>query len=95
MAKEKKSESAKADSQEMSLEEAKAWRTSLGSKKRELSNQEKQKAFRLYWAQEKYKFGKGKDLEHVLWLHLKATKQDEPEQFENGLKHFGLQKKIR
>ena len=31
-------------------------------------------------------------LEHVLWLHLVATKNDEPANFEAGLKNFGIKK---
>lgn len=80
---------------EMSLEEAKALRASLYKPEaKELSEEEKREEFRLYWAREKYKYGKSKQLEEILWLHLKASKMDKPEQFESGLKHFGL-KKIR
>lgn len=81
--------------EEMTMAEAKAWRASLaplGAKV--VSEQEKREAFRVFWAQEKSKYGKKKDLEEILWLHLQATKQDQPEQFEQGLAHFGL-KKIR
>lgn len=78
---------------EMTLAEAKAYRASLNKTVTPVLNeQEKREAFRIFWAQEKSKYGKSKDLEQVLWLHLKATKQDEPEQFENGIKHFGLTK---
>ena len=84
-----------ASNQDMSLEEAKAYRASLYKPaKKKLSEQEKREAFRIYWATEKAKYGKKKDLEGILWLHLKSSKLDEPEQFEKGLAHFGL-KKIR
>lgn len=83
------------EKQEMTLAEAKAWRSGLTPKgKKVLTEQEKREAFRLFWASEKYKYGKGKDLESILWLHIKASKLDQPEQFEQGLAHFGL-KKIR
>lgn len=79
--------------EEMTLTEAKAYRMSLNkAKEKELSEQEKREAFRVFWAQEKSKYGKSKDLEPVLWLHLKATKMDAPEQFDAGIKHFGLSK---
>ena len=79
------------DEPEMSLEEAKAFRASLHvPKKKSFSEQEKREEFRIYWAQEKSKYGKSKDLEQILWVHLKSAKFDEPEQFEKGLQHFGL-----
>lgn len=88
-----KKEIEKETSKEMSLEEAKAYRASLYKPtKKTLSDQEKREQFRLYWAQEKYKYGKSKNLEQIVWMHLKASKLDDPEKFEAGLKHFGLQK---
>lgn len=80
---------------EMSLEEAKAYRASLHKPEiQKLTEEEKRDLFRIFWAQEKYKYGKAKDLEQILWVHLKASKLNEPEQFDAGLAHFGL-KKIR
>lgn len=77
----------------MSVAEAREYRASqYKASKPELTEQEKREAFRVYWAQEKSKYGKSKDLEPVLWLHLKSMKMDAPEQFENGIKHFGLTK---
>lgn len=79
--------------QEMSLDEAKAYRASLYKKEdAELSEQEKREQFRLFWAENKYKYGKAKDLEDILWMHIKAVKLNAPEQFEDGLVHFGLKK---
>lgn len=80
-------------SEEMSLEEAKAYRASLYKEvPKTLSEEEKREQFRIFWASEKSKYGKTKDLEQIIWLHLKATKMDEPEKFENGLQSFGLKK---
>lgn len=80
-------------SSEMSMEEAKAYRASLYKPAvRSLTEQEKREEFRLFWAMEKYKYGKSKDLEQILWLHLKASKLDNPENFQEGLSHFGLKK---
>ena len=93
--KETKKEWKRAEKSEMSLEEAKAYRASRYSPiAKTWSAEEKREAFRIFWAQEKYKYGKSKDLEDIVWLHLKSSKLDEPEKFEEGLKHFGL-KKIR
>lgn len=77
--------------EEMTLEEAQAYRSSLvKEQKEELSNTEKREAFRVYWAENKMKYGLTNRLEEVLWLHLVSTKNDEPENFEAGLKNFGL-----
>lgn len=85
----------KQEEQEMTLAEAKAYRASLyKAEKKELTVEEKKEQFRIFWAQQKHKYGKAKDLEQILWVHLKATKHDEPEKFEAGLAHFGL-KKVR
>lgn len=79
--------------QEMTLEEAKAFRASMYKEpKKEMTEKEKRMQFKLFWAKEKTKYKKSRSLEEILWLHLKATKQDEPEHFEDGLRHFGLKK---
>lgn len=79
--------------QEMTLEESKAFRASLYREpKKALSEKEKRMQFKLFWAKEKKKYKNGKSLEEILWLHLKNTKQDEPTNFEEGLRHFGLKK---
>lgn len=89
---EKKQEAKKS---EMTLQEAKAYRASLAPKDdQKLAEHEKREQFRLFWAENKYKYGKAKDLEHILWEHLKSAKLSEPKDFEAGLTHFGL-KKIR
>ena len=80
-------------SPEMSLEEAKAWRASLAKvSQRPLNQKQKRDAFKVYWTQNKKKYGMTGKLEQVLWLHLVATKNDSPENFENGLKNFGIKK---
>jgi hypothetical protein len=80
---------------EMSVEEAKAFRASLYKpQKKVLTEAERRNQFRLFWAQNRKQFGKKKDLEPILWIHLKAIKKDQPEEFENGIAHFGL-KRIR
>jgi hypothetical protein len=79
---------------EMSLEEAKKWRASLAKPAASLALKEDQvrEAWRLYWAQEKSKWANSKDLEHIIWLHLKAVAMAAPARFEEGIKHFGLKR---
>lgn len=78
---------------EMTLDESKAYRASLAPKDdKKLEDHEKREQFRLFWAENKYKYGKAKDLENILWVHLKSAKLDAPEDFEAGLTHFGLKK---
>lgn len=86
-------EKAEPKAQEMTLEEARAYRASLYKPvEQPLTEKEKREAFRLFWAKEKYKYGKSKDMEEILWMHLKASKMEDPEKFDSGLKHFGLKK---
>lgn len=83
----------KASQKEMTLEQSKAYRASMYKPTAKiLSEKEKRERFKLFWATEKTKYGKGRALEEILWLHLKTTKQDDPEKFEKGLAHFGLKK---
>lgn len=82
-----------ASEQEMSLEEARAYRASLHRPEViQLTDAQKRDEFRKFWAQQKYKYGKSKDLEPILWAHFKATKHDDPAKFEDGIAHFGLKK---
>ena len=79
--------------QEMIAEAAKAFRASLYKPEvRVLTEKEKREQFRIFWAQSKRKYGKTKNIEDIIWLHLKSSKMDEPEQFEAGVAHFGLKK---
>lgn len=83
------------ESAEMTVAEARAHRASLHKPQAvELSDEQSREEFRKFWATEKAKYGKSKDLEEIVWLHLKAVKKASPEQFEEGLVHFGL-KKVR
>ena len=79
---------------EMTAQESKAYRMSLNvAKDVKLDDHEKRERFRIFWAENKYKYGKAKDLEPILWAHLKAAKLDDPENFDKGLAHFGLKVK--
>jgi hypothetical protein len=89
----KKEKVVQMENKEMTAEEAKAFRASLYKPEvRVLTEKEKREQFRVFWTKSKRKFGKGKDLEEIVWLHLKSSKMDEPEKFEAGCKHFGLKK---
>lgn len=78
---------------EMSLEEAKAYRASLAKPfQKPLSQKQKRDAFKVFWTQNKRKYGLTGKLEHVLWLHLVSTNNDDPANFEAGLKNFGIKK---
>lgn len=79
---------------ELSIEEAKKLRASLyAPQEKQLSLEERREAFRVFWAQAKGGYRQSKELEQVLWLHLKAINKDHPRDFEAGLEHFGLKKK--
>lgn len=81
------------DNKEMSLDEARKYRAALYKpEEKKLSDAEKRESFRIFWAQNRKQYGKSKDLESIIWLHLKAVKMDEPEKFDSGIKHFGLKK---
>jgi hypothetical protein len=80
-------------SPEMTLEEAKAFRASLAKpSQKPLSQKQKREAFKVFWTQNKKKYGLTGKLEQVLWLHLTSTGNDSPEKFEQGLQHFGIKK---
>lgn len=91
MAKEKKSPASQAI--EMSLEEARAYRAALHKPTvKPLNEAQKREAFRIFWAGNKSKYGTSKQLEKVLWLHLKSVGMDHPEKFHDGIFNFGLKK---
>jgi len=78
---------------EMTLEEAKAFRAALARpQEKTLSGKQRREAFKAFWAQNKKAYGMTNKLEEILWLHMVATKNDEPANFEAGLKHFGIKK---
>ncbi len=80
--------------QEMSLEEAKAYRASLykEAQAKPLSQKQKREAFKAFWVQNKKSYGLTNKLEEILWLHLVSTKNDSPENFSKGLENFGIKK---
>lgn len=48
--------------------------------------------FQEFWAKNKTKYSCPKDIESVLWAHLKAAGYDSPEKFEAGIENFGFEK---
>jgi hypothetical protein len=79
--------------EEMTLEEARAYRASLvKNEPKPLNEKQKRSAFKVFWAQNKKKYGMTNKLEEILWLHLVATKNDSPDKFNDGLKNFGIKK---
>lgn len=65
------------------------------SKQKNSSTDEKveREAFRKFFAKIKGKLKLEKDMEKVIWLHLKATGFDKKDKFEKGIKHFGYELK--
>lgn len=81
------------ENKEMTAEEAKAFRATLYKPvEAKLSDAQKRESFRVFWTKNRKKYGKTKELESIIWVHLKSMKMDEPEQFESGIAHFGLKK---
>jgi len=81
------------ENKEMSLEESKAYRASLYKEvKKTLTQKQKRDAFKIYWTENKKKYGMTGKLEQVLWLHLVSTGNDSPENFAKGLQNFGIKK---
>lgn len=73
------------------LEAARQMRLAMAKPKAEKAEDNRQK-FSEFWAREKRVYGKEKDLEQVLWLHLKAINHDKPSLFQKGIANFGLKK---
>jgi hypothetical protein len=77
--------------EDMTMEEAKAYRASLATNiAKLLTEKQKRQAFKVYWTENKKKYGLTGKMEQILWLHLVSTKNDSPENFEAGLKNFGV-----
>jgi hypothetical protein len=56
------------------------------------SGVDNRESFRAFWAAARKEYGKPRDLEEILWAHLKSAGFDRPEAFEQGLEHFGLKR---
>jgi hypothetical protein len=48
--------------------------------------------FQEWWASNRKSYDRSKDLEEIIWPHLKAIGCNSPEKFEEGVSHFGLRK---
>jgi len=56
---------------------------------KKLRESEKREEFRKYFTKLKRKLDLDKNLENVIWLHLKSIKMDTPELFDKGIQNFG------
>lgn len=63
--------------------------TDIKTLQRPLREDEARKAFKSYFVKLKRKLRLDASLEGVLWLHLKATGNTQPELFDKGVQHFG------
>lgn len=78
---------------QMTVEQARAFRASLyNPAPKPLNSTQRREAFRVFWAANKSKYGQPKSIEKALWLHLESIGMTSPEQFKEGLQHFGLKK---
>jgi hypothetical protein len=94
--KKKKSREEQIEHVQMTLEEARkarkaAYAASQASAQVDEATQRAR--FQEWWAQARGQFEKtDRDLEGVIWAHLKAIGKTEQSTFEAGVKHFGLKK---
>jgi len=60
----------------------------------QLSSQElsARDAFSEFWARVRKQYNRPRELETVIWAHIKSSGHDQPHLFEAGLTHFGLRK---
>lgn len=49
-------------------------------------------SFRAFWAIARKEYKKPRELEDILWAHLRSAGFDRPDLFEKGIEHFGLKK---
>jgi hypothetical protein len=58
----------------------------------DFSEAKAREAFSNYWAAARKSYNRPRELEDVLWVHLKKIRHDVPDLFEKGIAHFGLKK---
>ena len=51
---------------------------------------QKREAFRIWWTQNQKKYQQSKNLEDIIWEHLKAVEMTDEDSFQEGVEHFGL-----
>lgn len=90
----KKTREEQIDDVQAKMDEARKARLEHASKRSAKSKDKKDNyvRFQEYWAAERRHYGRDKDLEEIIWPHLKAIGCDSPERFEEGIAHFGLKK---
>jgi hypothetical protein len=95
MADKKKTREEQIDGVQAKLEESRKARLEIAAKRAARNGTDKVNHYVLFqewWATERKSYGRDKDLEEILWPHLKAIGADSPEKFEAGVQHFGLKK---
>lgn len=58
-------------------------------KNRQMTEKEAKEAFRVFFVKLKKQLSLSSSLENVIWMHLKATGNDKPENFKKGVQNFG------
>lgn len=79
-------------SQEERIAQAKEKRKKAWEEKQKQDGSEeriRREEFRRFFVRIKGKLKIGKEMEEILWLHLKASGFDTKDKFEKGIKHFG------
>jgi len=78
------------------LELARQMRLAMAASKRpraEKASGDAREKFRSYWALNRRKYGRPRELEETLWAHLASIGATSEDRFEDGLRHFGLEEK--
>lgn len=90
----KKTREEQIDDVQAKMDEARKARLEIAAKRaaRTGKKEDNYSKFQEWWAAERRAYGRDKDLEEILWPHLKAIGHDSPEKFEAGVQHFGLKK---
>jgi len=95
MAGKKKTREEQIDDVQARLNAARQARLELAAKRAAAKGKDKKdnySKFQEWWAAERKSYGRDKDLEEIIWPHLKAIGCDSPEKFAEGVAHFGLKK---
>lgn len=77
-----------------SMDKARELKLALNKNRQKVNknDEETKMKFQEFWAKNKTQYSCPKDIEHILWVHLKAAGYDSPEKFEAGIKNFGFDK---
>jgi hypothetical protein len=93
--KKRKTRDEQIDDVQAKMDEARKARLEIAARRAAKNGKDKQDhltKFKEWWAAERRAYGRDKDLEEIIWPHLKSIGCDSPEKFEEGVAHFGLKK---